>query len=95
MYNKAVKNNDPETARKICYTNDPREIKILVSSVSVTTCNEWNTLKKTLMLELVRAKYTQKDDLMQILLDTGNRRDRERFLIFHWNTTQPSRCIKL
>ena len=24
---KAVMNNDPETARKICYTSDPREIK--------------------------------------------------------------------
>ena len=27
IYNKAVINNDPETAHKICYTSDPREIK--------------------------------------------------------------------
>ena len=38
--------------------------------MSVTNCNKWNTLKKTMMLELVRAKYMQNEDLMQILLDT-------------------------
>ena len=74
MYNKAMINNEPETARKICYTTDPREIKRLGSSVSVTNGNEWNNLKKTLMLELVRAKYTQNEDLKQILLATGNRK---------------------
>ena len=74
MYNKAMINNEPETARKICYTNDPRETKRLGSSVSVTNGNEWNTLKKTLMLELVRAKYTQIEDLKQILLATRNRK---------------------
>ena len=42
--------------------------------LSVTNCNEWNTLKKTLMLKLVRAKYMQNEDLKQILLDTGNRK---------------------
>ena len=36
MYNKAMINNEPETARKICYTTDLREIKRLGSSVSVT-----------------------------------------------------------
>ena len=61
MYNKAMINNEPETARKTCYTTDPREIKRLGSSVSVTNGNEWNNLKKTLMLELVRAKYTQNE----------------------------------
>ena len=74
MYNKAMINNEPETARKICYTTDPREIKRLGSSVSVTNGNEWNNLKKTLMLVLVRAKYTQNEDLKQILLATGNRK---------------------
>ena len=83
MYNKDVINTDPETTCKIYYTTDPRKIKRLESSVSVMICNEWNTLKKTLMLELVRAKYTQNEDLKQILLDTGNQRDRERFLLFH------------
>ena len=63
MYNKAVINNDPEISRKICYTTDPREIKRLGSSVSVTNYNEWKTLKKTLMLELLRAKYTQNKDV--------------------------------
>ena len=77
IYNKAMINNEPEPARKICYTTDPREIKRLGSSVSVTNGNEWNNLKKTLMLELVRAKYTQNEDLKQILLATGNLKIRE------------------
>ena len=74
MYNKAVINHDPATARKICYTSDPREIKELGSSVTVTNHNEWNDVKGNLMVELVRAKYTQNEDLKKLLLDTGNRK---------------------
>ena len=74
MYNKAVINNDPTTARKICYTSDPREIKRLGSSVTVANRNTWNTVKSNLMLELVRAKYTQNEDLKKLLLETGNRK---------------------
>ena len=77
MYTKERLNNDPETAHKICYTIDPCEIKILGSSVSVTNCKEYNTLKKTLMLELVHVKYTQNEDLKQILVDTRNRKIEE------------------
>ena len=39
---------------RVIGAHNPREIKRLGSSVSLTNCNEWNTLKKTILLELVR-----------------------------------------
>jgi len=74
MFNMAHANNDPETARKISYTTDPREIKRLGSSVIIADRAEWNSMKGKLMLELVRAKYSQNDDLRRVLMGTGNRK---------------------
>ena len=74
MYNMAILNNDPATARKISYTTEPREIKRLGSSVAIADRAHWNTVKGNLMLELVRAKYTQNDGLRKLLMDTGNRK---------------------
>ena len=42
--------------------------------MNVRNTTNWNAVKGDLMLELVRAKYGQNDDLKQLLLDTGSRR---------------------
>ena len=74
MYHKAMINNDLESAHKISFTTNPREIKQLGSSVNVRNTDNWNAVKGDLMLELVQAKYDQNDDLKLLLLDTGSRR---------------------
>ena len=73
MYNKAMINGDPETARQISYTCNPRDIKRIGSAITVTDRTHWNSVKGNLMTELVRAKYTQNAHLRQLLMDTGNR----------------------
>ena len=74
MYHKAMTNDDLESARKISFTTNPREIKQLGSAVNVRNADNWNAVKGDLMLELVRAKYDQNYDLKQLSLDTGSRR---------------------
>ena len=73
MYNKAVINGAPETARQISYMCNPRDIKRIGSAITVKDQAHWNNVKEKLMIELVREKYTQNPTLLQELLDTGNR----------------------
>ena len=63
MYHKAMINDDLESARKISFTTNPREIKQLGSAVNVRNTDNWNAVK-----------YEQNDDLKQLLLDTGSQR---------------------
>ena len=74
MYNKAVINDDPAAAREISSTTNPREIKRLGSTITITNREHWDAIKGNLMLELVRAKYTQNDNFREELLATGNRK---------------------
>ncbi len=94
MYNKAVTQGDTEAARKISCTKDPREIKRLGSAIVVKNEQKWNTAKIKLMLELVRAKYTQNPHLKQLLLETGDRKlgetGRDSFFSIGLPLTHPS-----
>ena len=63
MYHKAMINDDLESARMISCMTNPREIKQLWSAVNVRNTDNWNAVKGNLLLELVRAKYGQNDDL--------------------------------
>ena len=59
MYNKAIINSAPVAANQISCITDPLEIKRLGSAITVSDCEQWYAMKGNLMLELVRAKYTQ------------------------------------
>ena len=61
MYNKAVINGAPVAAQQISCITDPREIKRLGSVITVSDREQWDAIKGNLMLELVRAKYTQNE----------------------------------
>ena len=89
-------NDDLESGRKTSFTTNPREMKQLGSAVNVRNTDKWNAVKGNLMLELIRAKYDQNDDLKQLLLDTGSRRLGETGKysgFFNWPSTNPSRCL--
>ena len=73
MYNKAVINGAPVAAQQISCITDPREIKRLGSAITVSDREQWDAIKGNLMLELVRAKYTQNEALRRELVATGNR----------------------
>ena len=74
MYNKAIYNDDETTARKISYITDPRKIKQIGSSLVMHDLDGWNNYKGELMLDLVREKFTQNDDMKEKLLSTGELR---------------------
>ena len=59
MYNKAVINGAPVAAQQNSCITDPREIKRLGSAITVSDREQWDAIKGNLMLELIRAKYTQ------------------------------------
>ena len=73
MYNEAVINGAPVAAQQISCVTDPREIKKLGSAITVSDRQQWDAIKGNLMLELVRAKYTQNEGLRRELVATGNR----------------------
>ena len=73
MYHKSVENNDVATARAIRYTVNPHDIKALGSSVKVIDHNQWDNMKAGLMVNLVRAKFTQNNNLKKMLMDTKDK----------------------
>ena len=73
MYHKSVENNDVAAARAIRYTVNPRDIKALGSSVKVIDQDKWDNMKAGLMVNLVRAKFTQNDNLKKMLMDTKDK----------------------
>ena len=73
MYSKAQMNGDAVAARKIRYTTNPREIKKIGQSIKINDDDNWNKVKRDIMLNLVRAKFTQNVEKQQELLSTGNR----------------------
>ena len=70
MYHKSVENNDVMAARAIRYTINLCDIKARGSSMKVIDPNKWNNMKAGLMVNLVRAKFTQNDNLKKMLMDT-------------------------
>ena len=73
MCNRAVINGAPVAAHQISCITDPRGIKRLGSAIIVSDSEQWDAMKGNLMLELVRAKYTQNEGLGRELVATGNR----------------------
>lgn len=72
MHVKAKDNGCPLAAKHVMYTNDSREIKEIGAAVKGN--HEWHKKKKDVMLQIVRAKFTQNEKLKKILLDSGNRK---------------------
>src|SRR5262249_14762338 len=59
-----------EEAVRLCKT--PREAANLGRSRKLPLRRDWESVKDQVMLEAVRAKFTQHDDLRAILLGTGD-----------------------
>ena len=70
MYHKSFENNDVAAAHAIWYTVNPRDIKARGSSIKVIDHDKWDNMKAGLMVNLVRAKFTQNDNLKKMLMDT-------------------------
>lgn len=74
MHTKALDNGDAESAKKIMYNTDPREIKFLGSKVDMTDIAKWDESREELMLNLLRAKFSQNPEMKAELLQTGERK---------------------
>ena len=70
MYNKSVENNDVATACAIRYTVNPPDIKARGSSVKVIDHDKWDNIQAGVIVNLVRAKFTQNDNLKKMLMDS-------------------------
>lgn len=73
-YMQAKENNDSVAERRILYTTNPREIKQIGSAINIGDRNKWENIKGDIMLNLVRAKFTQNAHLKKALLDTGTKK---------------------
>ena len=71
MYNKALFNDDLCAAHKISFMTDPMKIKKIGASLKMNDEAGWNAYKCDLMIELLREKFTQNEDLKTQLLDTA------------------------
>ena len=72
MHIKAKVNGDEDAGRKIMYTTNPRDIKFIGSKIVIDN-DRWDAMKGDVMVKLVRAKFSQNEDLMKELLKTGNK----------------------
>lgn len=66
MYAKAKANGDDTAAEAVMFTDDPREIKRIGSSIAIN--KEWENKRTGIMLKIVRAKFTQNEALKTELL---------------------------
>lgn len=73
MFHKATINNDHDKAQQIMNTDKAREIKNIGSAIRVERNSNWHNVKNKLMLELVRAKFNQNEEMKAKLIATGNR----------------------
>ena len=73
MYHKLVENNDGVAARAIRYTVNPRDIKARRLSMKVIDHDKWDDMKTGLMVNLVRAKFTQNDNLKKMFMYTNDK----------------------
>ena len=73
MRHKAIENGDVVAERKLRYETNPRRIKQIGSAIHVTDKRKWEQKRDELMLNLVRAKFTQNDEMKQELMDTNNK----------------------
>ncbi len=71
MWAKATYFNDTETANQILLETDPKKIKKLGRKVKNFDEDKWADVRYRFMLTINRVKYTQNEDLRNILLSTG------------------------
>ncbi len=70
-YFQAQKFAGTEHEEKVRQAKTPREAANLGRSRKLPLRRDWESVKDQVMLEAVRAKFTQHDDLREILLGTG------------------------
>jgi len=72
MYAKAIYFKDVETAEKIMAETEPKKIKKLGRQVKNFDDEKWSLVRYNFMLTINTEKYSQNEDLRNILLSTGN-----------------------
>jgi ribA/ribD-fused uncharacterized protein len=72
MYAKADTFMDEEIKTQILQTNDPKKLKALGRKIKNFDEAVWAAARVDLMTEIVTAKFEQNQDLMQLLLSTGD-----------------------
>eukprot|EP00299_Pterocystis_sp_00344_P012385 c5940_g1_i1.p1 GENE.c5940_g1_i1~~c5940_g1_i1.p1 ORF type:complete len:160 (-),score=29.54 c5940_g1_i1:3-482(-) len=73
MYQKAVLFHDPDVAQQILDTNDPKQQKKLGRLVSGFVEDVWNTKRTEIVVAANMAKFSQNEQLKQLLLSTGEK----------------------
>ena len=73
MYHKALYFKDEVTAENILNTKSPDKQKKLGRTVAGFDPNAWNEVKLDVVIQGNRLKFTQNQDLKELLLDTGKR----------------------
>ena len=72
MYMKAILFGDKEIATKILISKNPKEIKALGRQVKNFRDDIWNMYKELVMIDGLRLKFNQNQDLLNLLLSTGD-----------------------
>ncbi len=72
MHRKALRFGDDGIAAQIMSTDDPAQIKALGRKVSGYDNHVWNGVRQIVVYEGLLAKFSQNDDLKQLLLATGD-----------------------
>lgn len=74
MYMKAITFNDIEIAEKVMKTTDPKEIKALGREVKNFEVNAWNAVADDVVFRGNVAKFSQNQELKELLLATGDKK---------------------
>jgi hypothetical protein len=83
---KAEEFKDNITARKIMLESDPVQQKRLGGKVKGFVKKEWDKVDRKIMFDGALAKFSQNDDLRDILLATNNKTIAESCKDSHWGT---------
>ncbi|MDR0434050.1 MAG: NADAR family protein [Gracilibacteraceae bacterium] len=73
MGQKALIFNDLETFEKILSANHPKQMKSLGREVKNFDSNEWDNVKYSIVLNGNFYKFTQNEEMLKILLSTGDK----------------------
>ena len=73
QHRKAREAGDQNKQREILFNPDPAIQKRLGHEVQGIDIANWNDNKRSFMKDILIAKFTQKDDLLKLLLDTGEK----------------------
>ena len=71
---KSLNFKDQETAAKIMRTADPGEAKRLSFGIKNFVQNQWDDNRDEIMLQLIRAKFSQNSVIADELVATGNKK---------------------